>query len=201
MKWPRSESRYRALVELVFAFSAAFLAACGSPEQDTSVRAEAPSSSLAEPEAVPIIPPDTAPSVPPIEPLASQLENTNVRDGGLGSLCWARWEVARLIVEASIQEESPVGLEEASRSLTELREQLPAIEAELDRVMNQVPVEVRPFVERFKNEVLTARQSAGSDDGVEGELQELASQFDFESYPAALEYDELSRTHAGCLRP
>lgn len=58
-----------------------------------------------------------------------------------------------------------MGLEEASRSLTELREQIPAIEAELDRVMNQVPVEVRPFVERFKNEVLTARQSAGSDVG------------------------------------
>ncbi len=200
--WRSPTTASRSLVHYVFAVLAVsvwFAVACGSPTQDTSVRAEAPDS----PSDVDLAPtlPETPPSVPPIKPLESQLENTNIRDGGVGSLCWARWEVSRYLVRASVQEESPTGREEASRSIVELREQLPVVATELDRAMSQVPIEVRPFLEEFKDRVATAQQSPSAVGDVEGELRELGKQFDFESYPGAVEYDERSRAHPGCLRP
>lgn len=195
MKWRRGFSAWCVLV--LFALATTLLSACGSPERDTAV--EAGTRDPAPGDTATTVPLDVAP--PPMEPLETELENTNIRDGGLGSLCWARWEVSRHIVRASIQEDSPAGLEAARLAIVQLEDQLPAVVTELDRAMGNVAMELRPFLEKFQREVVSAQQAPLGEGDVRGELEELGRRFDFESYPAALQYDELSQGHPGCLRP
>lgn len=197
MKWLRVVRASRLVIVVVV--STTLLSACGSREQGTAVRAgstdsEAEDTTTTEPV-------DLAPTVPPIESLDTELENTNIRDGGLGSLCWARWEVSRHIVRAGVQEDSPVGLEAARLVIFQLRDQLPAVATELDRALGNVGIDLRPFVERFQAEVEAAQQPPAVEGDVREELKQLGTQFDFESYPAAAQYDELSQGHPGCLRP
>lgn len=197
MKWLRAVKA--SLLLVLFVLTTTLLSACVFREQDTVVGAGAPDAAAED--TTTTVPLDVAPSVPPIEPLETQLDNTNLRDGGLGSLCWARWEVSRHIVRASVQEDSPSGLEAASLAIDQLRDQLPAVATELERAMGTVPMGLTPFVEKFQAEVIAAQQPSPAAGGVREELEELGAQFDFEAYPAAVQYDELSQQHSGCLRP
>lgn len=138
------------------------------------------------------------PPIPPIEPIESQLKNDNVRDGGLGSLCWARWEVNRQIRLGVSTVEKPGGFDEAQGAVDTLKEELPNIHRDLGAIMSQLPQQVQPFAARLRSDVLAAQGEVQREGGVEAALEALARQFDFDSYPQVEEYRRLAAEHGAC---
>jgi hypothetical protein len=137
--------------------------------------------------------------VPDIEPIESQLENNNVRDGGLGSLCWARWEVNRQILRlGSSNVEKPGGAEEGARVVATLRDELPTIEAELALLRNRISPELRPFAIQLASDVSRARDLVQEHGDLQLVLEALERQFVFDSYPQVDEYRMLAAEHPAC---
>lgn len=134
------------------------------------------------------------PPVPTIEPIEAQLVNDNVRDGGLGTLCWARWEINRQIRIGA----SSVDRAEAEGAIRTLREELPSIDDELGRVVSELPPELVPFVTRLRADIGAADSLLRKDGNAEMLAKELANQFDFDSYPAVDQYRRLAAEHSAC---
>lgn len=134
------------------------------------------------------------PPIPDIEPIESQLRNDNVRDGGLGSLCWARWEINRQLRIGTTSAE----LAEAQGAVTVLRDELPNIERELDAVREQLPDALYPFLGRLQADVGVARGLLQSESGARAALEAVSQQFSFDSYPEVETYRELATEHPAC---
>lgn len=65
--------------------------------------------------------------------------NDNIPDGGMGSICWARWELSRNLLRGTLYPE------QAEEAATELRGQLPAIREALRGPFGQLPNDVARF--------------------------------------------------------
>ncbi len=142
------------------------------------------------------------PSTPEVEPLEAQLANNNVRDGGLGSVCWGRWEVNRQIRIGISNVETPEGKAVASGAVETLRtELLPTLESELGQVMSKLQPDVRAFITRFATDVALARELVTEQAQVQPTLDALARQFDFDSYPDVEKYRELAASNPSCVHP
>lgn len=196
----------------------AFIAACGTDEPAASVRAADGAPTADQPgvdesgddergQTGGTLPPfleeqPEPPPVPSIEPIEARLENTNERDGGLGSLCWARWEVARLLIQSSTTVDLDGTPGSATTALTTLESQLPTIGSELIQVVEQVPPEVREFAIRLRDDVAASTSSEPAvQDDVEQRVAQLGAFFDFESYPGLTDYGRLAADYPGCPRP
>lgn len=207
---------------VLFAAAAVLLVGCSSGEGLTSVRAgqqseaggpttiapppeRGPSSAVSPPraDATPSVsptvpqPPRSAPEPPPIpriEPLEAQLRNDNVRDGRLGSLCWARWEINRQIrVGLSSVENAQV-----QGVVSTLRDELPSIAGELNSLVGQLPSELHLFLGRLRADVGLAQDSLRNQGDARMVLQDLARQFQFDSYPGVGQYRRLASEHPAC---
>lgn len=140
--------------------------------------------------------PETPPA-PDIEPLDSQLANNNVRDGGLGSVCWARWEINRQVRIGVSSVEAPDGAAKAQDALNALRQVLPTVEAELSRA--SVPEEVKSFVARLLADAANARVYVEQEQVLTAAaFEELPRQFDYDSYPQVESYRALASEHPAC---
>lgn len=160
---------------------------CGRASDSTSVSAEggegevpavAPPDSVLRPPAVEL------PSIPPNED--GELKNENVRDGGMGSLCWARWEIGRNLLREL------KGSAEAHLAVAELTAQLPMIEAAVDAAVAEVPGAVRPFAERLLADLPRADAVLAQSLVPAETLRRLGEVFVFDSYPEAAEYVEIA---------
>lgn len=139
------------------------------------------------------------PPTPDVEPLDAQLANDNVRDGGLGSLCWARWEVNRQIRIGVSNVKMPESREAADGAVETMRSDLlPSLNAELGQVLTEVP-ELQQFVARFAADVAAAQKLVQDTPTTQAAVDGLARQFDFDAYPQVEEYRKLASEHPSCL--
>jgi hypothetical protein len=201
-------ARLRTLLSGVGAVAILSLASCADETVGTTGAQEAPVDSqpaisappdapiivdpprVDEPVEEPLVVPDAP--LPPVEidrdPLEELSVNRNERDGALGSLCWARWEMARYLLLASL----PVGDEATKPTPDELSAVARTSLSEVDAVRDKLPSELVPFADALREALQRAVESS-----------DLAapSTFEFESFPAVEEYVELASSHQSCERP
>lgn len=142
----------------------------------------------------------TAPPLPSVEPGQvartpdPQLErvevNLNTADGGLGGLCWSRWEVGRRYLQMTVVHlEDTAAADEAARgfaaTLPTVSETLGAVntdDAAIDRFTSQ-------FVESIDAAIVQLRESPSPE-----QIRRVATGlFDFEKYPGVREYMDAAR--------
>ncbi len=119
----------------------------------------------------------------------------------MGSLCWARWEVARLIIKGNSMVEVVAAQQEAEAAASEVIAKLPTVEVELDSVAERLPSEVRNFANRLREDVEAAQSEAPAASDAGERLAQLEVRFDFESYPNLEAYGALAARHPNCRRP
>jgi hypothetical protein len=172
-----------ALIVLAGACSAG--SSAKSTQPPTSASIPSPSSFLP--------PPDAATVTPNTQDVDAALaSNTNVRDGGLGSLCWARWEVARHLLRATV---SP---SDAALALRDLEGQLGEVKQEAQSELN---LNLRGFADRLASDVDRARDVLTRTAAPDDRIKELSAVFAFEQYPGAADYSTAASPNPHCTRP
>lgn len=188
-----------AAVAVVLFFAACESGGTESVATDSSTTAsQETASSVAQdgstPSSILEVPPIELPESPSPTGIEVDVQNRNTPDGGIGSLCWARWEVARHIILVATNEA------EAETRLPALDEALARAAAAVADV--EVPDPIQPFVDRFRAAVQTgldAAEANSSDPATR--LEQLDEPFDFQSYPAVEEYERLATASPSCPRP
>lgn len=170
-------------------------AGCGAGDEDTALRAESSggdstTSSLQEPAPQSR---EDFPTPPTVDPTIVD-RNENRQDGSLGSLCWARWEVARSSLDGLGDDDH------AERSVRLFIERSPAVESHLREISEALPADIRPFGERFIADLAGARQYASESEEVEPKERwdRIFNSFDFERYPGVREYAEAAEEDPDC---
>lgn len=182
------------IVVSLLLFALLLTAGCGAGDRDTALRAnsngaDSTTSSLQEPPRQPR--PDFTPST--VDPTIVD-RNENRQDGSVGSLCWARWEIARSSVDGLGDDDH------AERSVRLFIERSPAVESHLREISEALPADIRPFGERFSADLAGARQYASESEGVEPKERwdRIFNSFDFERYPGVKEYAEAAKQDPDC---
>lgn len=137
-------------------------------------------------------------AVSTVEGLNATLENNNRQDGGLGTLCWARWEIARSFLEHRMSRVEALG-----KQVPNFDDRLEAVGAVTRAGWSSLPGEVVAFADRLQSEVNEATAiAAESDSEITPEQFESGRRlFDFERYPAVAEYVMLASQHEACTTP
>jgi hypothetical protein len=168
-------------------------AGVGERAPDTNIRPQAQSTAT-----VPKPATASLPAVPAVDDVGEKLaQNNNTRDGQLGSLCWARWEVARHLLIGLTQ---PGQADLAARRLEEA---LGSAEATVDLVSSDLSPEVLPFAHRLRLNVGEARAELVRTQGqpAKSRVAAVATKFDFDGYPGAKEYMSQAAQHPACANP
>jgi hypothetical protein len=126
------------------------------------------------------------------------LSNLNERDGGIGTLCWARWEIARLYLQATaIFASEP---ERAAKAATELAVTLPQV---LEPVRNArvEDAAVASFRDEFASSLATASSQVNSTSAPSDITAVATEQFNFDAYPGINEYVAAASAASSCSNP
>lgn len=117
--------------------------------------------------------------------------NTNVRDGEVGSVCWATWEVGRTLA-ASVTD--PQGSRAQSDGAA-LPGRLSSARAELQRIAADSAL--RPFVDAFVRDIdATAEKIRGL--APADRVKVARGAFAFDSYPGATAYAGVAKKSPNC---
>jgi hypothetical protein len=172
--------------------TAATFAACGEgggAARNQVDSGEYTTSSLLEPAAEPRREPPT--TVPP-----DLFEtNPNRQDQDLGSLCWARWEILRILFDG-YRGASDEALARFSEGIGEISQHAAAAEERL-------PERYREFRDHFVRALGTARDRPGQSSGESADEQFMRVQepFDFDNYPGISEYLATAPEDPDCEMP
>ncbi len=159
-------------------------------EPDPTTPSES-STTLVEPPASPTGP--DAP-IPVPEEDGALSRNPNVRDGGLGSLCWSRWEVSRHIILYAVPDA------DLSRWSSEFRASLEIASKEMTTVAS--PPEVAQFADWLRDSIAEAIDVLGeaSDAAPQVAFDAVNKVLAFEYAPEARAYVDLAGSSEGCAR-
>lgn len=146
---------------------------------------------------VPDPPPGQTGPAPTGADLEPRLENRNRRDGRLGTLCWARWEVARTLLSGLR------GQDEADQAIRNLETRLSGAASAVQGIKKSLSAEMQSFAERFSSDLEAARDVLSNTRGesAESRLSKVGAVFDFEDYPSARQYAESAEAHDACANP
>lgn len=178
---------------VVAALTALATSACGDPQGDTSpTDASQTTTSASEP------PPTTAKPQPSREdPYKAVSENKNTRDGDVGSLCWARWELARAVVLGQ------GNADRADEAVAAFSQRRGAVEGELGAIRGNLPTELRPFVDRYRSDIREAGRVLAQSEGESGRarMNKVSDVFAWSEYPGLSDYERLSAKDPDCRTP
>jgi hypothetical protein len=165
---------------------AIFLSSCGSVST-VEITAPLPSSTdaSAPPPSAPV---PTAVSFP--SPAVSPPQNRNDVGTPLGPLCWARREMAMLMVSGLVD-----GIPATGSKADNARKSVDAASAVMTaKYIRALPVELQKFGGQLVSDIasLSGRLASGVSPDV------LATQFDFENYEGAREFVDLAESDPGC---
>jgi hypothetical protein len=126
--------------------------------------------------------------------------NDNVKDGGLGSVCWARWEVSRhlLLMGSAFDDETA-----KADAAQEFEAVLPEVVDTLREVEGNLTNPLRGFAERLRGAAeQAARNMAAEQSGAtKQQAAHRAFSAEFEDYPGYTEYNESAEGDPDCIRP
>jgi len=165
---------------------AILLGSCGSVS--TVEMSVAPPSSPDASAPPPSAPVPTAVSFPP--PAVSPPQNRNDVDTPLGPLCWARREMAMLMVSGLVD-----GIPATGSKADNARKSVDAASAVMTATYIQtLPVELQKFGGQLVSDIasLSGRLASSVSPDV------LATQFDFENYEGARQFVDLAQSDPGC---
>lgn len=186
----------RGAVRVLAVFAAAALAGSGCGP-DSTVRTDQrggpgdrSTSSLPEP------PPRDPPSPPATQDPELVESNPNRRDGGAGSLCWLRWEIARTLIKGHFHEQ-------AAEAVARFSERLPDIQEHAAQIESGVPEDLRAFLHRLQHDLVRAGDQLKTSQGQAptDRFRRVASSFDFENYPEVRGYFETASSDPDCRAP
>lgn len=166
--------------------TAILLGSCGSVSTvEMSVVPPSSSDASAPP---PSAPAPTAVSFP--APAVSPPQNRNDLGTPLGPLCWARREMAILMVSGLLD-----GIPETGSKADNARKSVDAASAVMTaRYIRSLPVELQKFGGQLVTDIASLSGKLAS--GVSPDV--LATQFDFENYEGAMQFVDLAQSDPGC---
>lgn len=166
--------------------TAILLGSCGSVSTvEISVAPLSSSDASAPPPSAPV---PTAVDIPP--PAVSPPQNRNDVGTPLGPLCWARREMAMLMVSGLIDGIPATGnMAENARKSVDV-----SLTLMTAKYIQTLPVELQKFGERLKSDIASLSERLIS--GVSPVV--LANQFGFENYEGASQFVELAQSDPGC---
>ena len=166
--------------------TAILLSSCGSVSTVKIPVAPLSSSDASAPP--PSAPVPTAVDIPP--PAVSPPQNRNDVGTPLGPLCWARREMAMLMVSGLIDGIPATGnMAENARKSVDV-----SLTLMTAKYIQTLPVELQKFGERLKSDIASLSERLIS--GVSPVV--LANQFGFENYEGASQFVELAQSDPGC---
>ncbi len=165
---------------------AILLSSCGSVSTvEISVTPLSSSDASAPPPSAPV---PTAVSFPP--PVVSPSQNRNDIGTPLGPLCWARREMAMLMVSGLVDGIPSTGdMAENARKSVDV-----SLTLMTATYIQTLPVELQKFGERLTSDIASLSERLIS--GVSPVV--LANQFGFENYEGARQFVELAQSDPGC---
>lgn len=121
--------------------------------------------------------------------------NPNVRDGGLGSLCWSSWEVGRHFILYAVRGA------DLSRWASDFRASLELAAEEMSTVL--APPDVARFVDWLRSAIAEATRVVDDrrDAPPEATFEQAGEALAFEYAPEVRTYVQLADADASCARP
>ena len=165
---------------------AVLLGSCGSISTvEISVAPLSSSDASAPPPSAPV---PTAVSFP--APAVSPPQNRNDLGTPLGPLCWARREMAILMVSGLLD-----GIPATGSKADNARKSVDAASAVMTaKYIRSLPMELRKFGGQLVSDIASLSERLAS--GVSPDV--LATQFDFENYEGAMQFVDLAESDPGC---
>lgn len=186
--------RTRGLVIAVLAFSVIAVSCGDNRDNDSSgVTAGGP----ATPSSLPGQSESQAP--PPPQPILEDVSsNPNVRDGGLGSVCWARWEVQRHLLQMDVAFNDDA---RKAQAIDSLQTEFDDVNKALAASETNVTAELSQFVTTFRGAITQAQREAPEQSAANAKRDAIARAFDWESFRGLAEYGAAATQSANCVRP